>query len=216
MRSVEQEIPLFPIRSVLFPGVAIPMNVFEQRYRIMMEEVLAGDRTFGVVLIKTGQEVGGPATPMSVGTIARVEDLQGSQDGRMAFNALGQQRFRILELMHDRPFLRGRVELLAEDAAPVEAALVGQVREAFFAYLEALSGLAGGWLHEWCKAADGLVLSYLVAFYMQAMPHVKQGLLEAGDARKRLEEELKLLQQETELLHQAPSLRRRGPFFNVN
>ncbi|MBM3946714.1 MAG: hypothetical protein FJ315_04865, partial [SAR202 cluster bacterium] len=158
-------IPLFPIRAVLFPGVAIPMNVFEQRYRTMMEEVLAGDRTFGIVLIKTGLEVGGPATPMDVGTIASVEDLQRRQDGRMSFNALGRQRFRILELIHDRPYLRGRIKLLPVDEPPADATLVDHVRVSFFVYLEAAAGLTGGWLHEWCKAADGLALSYVVAYY---------------------------------------------------
>lgn len=216
MAANERELPLFPIRAVLFPGTAIPMNVFEQRYRIMMDGVLAGDRTFGIVLIRAGQEVGGPATPVDVGTVARVEGLQRRPDGTMTFNAVGGQRFRIRELLRDRPFLRGRVELLEEDASPIAQYLPAQVLEAFFAYLEAASGLTGGWLHEWCQAADAPTLSYVVAFYMQAMPQLKQRLLEQDSHQKRLEEELTLLKHETELLRQAPPSRGIGRSFNLN
>lgn len=216
MAANERELPLFPIRAVLFPGAAMPMNVFEQRYRVMMDEVLASDRTFGIVLIRAGQEVGGPATPVDVGTAARVEGLLRRPDGTMTFNAVGVQRFRIRALLNDRPFLRGRVELLEEDASPLPQALPGQVLGAFFAYLEAASGLTGGWLHEWCKAADAPTLSYVVAFYMQAMPWLKQRLLEQDSHQKRLEEELTLLKHETALLRQAPPSRGMGRPFNLN
>ncbi len=216
MAANEREIPLFPLRAVLFPGAAIPMNVFEQRYRTMMDEVLAGDSTFGIVLIRVGHEVGGPAVPVDVGTLARVEGLQRRPDGTMTFRAVGVQRFRIRELLRDRPFLRGRVELLEEDASPIRQELPGQVLEAFFAYLEAASGLTGGWLHEWCQAADAPTLSYVVAFYMRAMPQLKQGLLEQDSHQKRLEEELTLLKHETELLRQAPQSRGMERPFNLN
>ncbi|MSQ11234.1 MAG: hypothetical protein EXR48_00820 [Dehalococcoidia bacterium] len=216
MAPERRELPLFPLRSVLFPGTVIPMNVFEQRYRTMMADVLAGDGHFGIVLIKAGLEVGGPAMPMEVGTIAHVQDLERRPDGGMTFNAVGGSRFRILELLPPQPYLRGNAELLPEDTAEVPSGLVQQVRQAFYAYLEASSGLTGSWLHERCAQADGPALSYLVAFSMEALPPVKQWLLEMQGHQKRLDSELSLLQHETELLKQAPRSARMARFLNLN
>jgi Lon protease-like protein len=201
---------------VLFPTTVIPLNVFEPRYRQMMADVLEADGLFGIALIRAGSEVGGPAVPAATGTIASIHDLDRRPDGTMGFLALGGQRFRILELLTDKPYLRGRVDLLLEDTAEPPQSLVTEVRESFFAYLEATSGLSGGALHDRAREATGRELSYLVASAIEAVPSVRQELLETDGHQERLQRELTLLQEETRLLKETPRSARMARFFNLN
>ena len=98
------EIPLFPLRTVLFPGMALPLRIFEERYKVMMRELLAGDRRFGVLLIKEGQEIGGGALPFEVGTTAFIEQWEELQGGRYVLNAKGERRFRLGRMLDTRPY----------------------------------------------------------------------------------------------------------------
>ncbi|MQG76143.1 MAG: peptidase S16, partial [SAR202 cluster bacterium] len=81
MANVERELPLFPLGgTVLFPGMNLPLQIFEDRYLQMMTDISQDDSRFGVVLIKEGKEVGEPATPYDVGTIAQVVQREDSPD----------------------------------------------------------------------------------------------------------------------------------------
>jgi len=104
-------LPLFPLHTVLFPGQLLPLHIFEPRYRLMVTECLAGQSTFGVVLIQEGAEVGDEATPFDVGTTARIEQVNRLDDGRFNILCVGQARFRVLSLRHNRPYLSGDVDL---------------------------------------------------------------------------------------------------------
>ncbi|MDP6513158.1 MAG: LON peptidase substrate-binding domain-containing protein, partial [SAR202 cluster bacterium] len=72
MPSAERILPLFPLNSVLFPGASIPLQIFEDRYKQMLRDCLDADSRFGVVLIKSGREVGGSAEPHATGTVAQI------------------------------------------------------------------------------------------------------------------------------------------------
>lgn len=91
------EIPLFPLNAVLFPGGYLPLRVFEQRYMDMVTHALRDGTSFGICLITSGQEVGQPAIPQDVGTIARIGDWDMQQLGVLSIKVHGEQRFRILE-----------------------------------------------------------------------------------------------------------------------
>ena len=86
---------MFPLGTVVVPGMVLPLQVFEPRYREMLQHVLAGDRTFGVVLIERGSEVGGGDVRTDVGTLARVVRAEEQPDGRWAVVALGVGRIRV-------------------------------------------------------------------------------------------------------------------------
>ena len=73
--SADRWLPLFPLNLVLFPNASMPLHVFEDRYKLMMQDCLDGDSRFGVVLIKAGSEVGEPAIPHSVGTVAQIAQV---------------------------------------------------------------------------------------------------------------------------------------------
>jgi Lon protease-like protein len=91
------EIALFPLGSVLFAGGRLPLRIFEQRYMTMVKGCLRDGTAFGVCAIREGQEVGPPAVPYDVGTLARIGDWEMPQLGVLHVIAQGEERFRILE-----------------------------------------------------------------------------------------------------------------------
>lgn len=111
------ELPLFPLRAVLFPGRPLPLHIFEDRYRALLRDVLDTDRRFGVVAIRQGVEAAGDAEVFDVGTIAEVEGVEHHEDGRADITTRGVGRFRIVGLLHDRPYLRARVRPCADAGA---------------------------------------------------------------------------------------------------
>ena len=113
-------LPLFPLRTVLFPGGPLQLRIFEARYLDMVSLCLREDRGFGVCLIRQGSEVGEPAEPHAVGTVARIVDWDKRPDGLLGLTAVGERRFRI---RHREPGGKGLtwawVELL-EAGPPVQ------------------------------------------------------------------------------------------------
>ena len=94
---------MFPLQSVLLPGMPLPLHVFETRYRAMLETVLAGDQQMGVVLIERGREVGGGDVRCDVATMARVVEARRTDDGRLLVMALGDRRIRVRRWLPDDP-----------------------------------------------------------------------------------------------------------------
>jgi Lon protease-like protein len=135
-------LPLFPLHTVLCPGVALPLHIFEERYKVMVEECLADQNPFGVVLIREGREVGeGDLAVAEVGTLAEIREATRYPDGRFDLVTLGTQRFR-LESVRLAPgrFLVGEMEPLSEVLGAADRAqrLADQVSRRFIRYLELL------------------------------------------------------------------------------
>ena len=107
--------PLFPLNTVLFPGERLPLRIFERRYMDMASACLRDQAPFGVCLIREGKEVGEPATPHEVGTLARIVHWDMEQLGVLQIVAEGGQRFRILERRVENGLLRASTELLPVD-----------------------------------------------------------------------------------------------------
>jgi Lon protease-like protein len=112
-------IPLFPLRSVLFPGGRLPMRVFEQRYMDMVKVCLKETTSFGICLIARGDEVARPgqpaAAPHDVGTLAHITDWDMPQLGVLEIIAQGGDRFRVLRHWTEQSgLLRGEIELIAD------------------------------------------------------------------------------------------------------
>src|SRR5437773_5641479 len=133
-----RHLPLFPLNTVLFPGMGLPLHVFEERYRQMIGECLEADRCFGVCLIRYGSEVGGPAEPYLVGTQAEILAVRRLPDGRMNLVAAGRRRFRVVEITRWQPYILGEVAYLADDPATSAAGdLAHQVRDQLVGYMQA-------------------------------------------------------------------------------
>src|SRR5688500_16539615 len=108
---------MFPLGTVLFPSMLLPLHVFEPRYRQLTAECIEHDREFGVVLIERGHEVGGGDSRTSVGTLARIVQAQPFPDGRWALAAVGTSRIRVVEWLPDDPYPRAELEPLPDDPA---------------------------------------------------------------------------------------------------
>ncbi len=136
------ELPLFPLHTVLCPGVALPLKVFEDRYRAMVKRCLEQDKPFGVVLIRDGREVGTGATAIAtVGTIAEIREASKYSDGRYDLLVVGTRRFRIESVAVGRePYLVANVTELDEPVGDQELAerLTAEVTQRFVRYLALL------------------------------------------------------------------------------
>ena len=110
------ELPLFPLQTVLYPGLPIPLHVFEDRYRRMFKRILDGDRRFGVVAIVKGRDVDVGVTYHPVGCVAEVADVHRHADGRLDVVARGRSRFTIDGVVQAAPFIVAEVRELTEAA----------------------------------------------------------------------------------------------------
>ena len=135
-------LPLFPLNTVLFPGMQLKLHIFEERYKLMINSCLELKKDFGVVLIKEGREAfGRVATPHAVGCTAAISEVQRLPMGRMNITAVGQRRFRIKGIDRSQPYLLGDVEyfLPQEDKPEVIQRCVRLLRPMVIRYLETLS-----------------------------------------------------------------------------
>ena len=136
------DLPLFPLHTVLCPGVALPLHVFEERYKAMVERCLADERPFGVVLIREGRETGGGDLAVAgVGTVAQIREATRYSDGRFDLMTLGTQRFRLEGVDPEaEPYLVGQITPLGEVLGEAgRARLLGErVVQLFIRYLEML------------------------------------------------------------------------------
>ncbi|HEX6031472.1 MAG TPA: LON peptidase substrate-binding domain-containing protein [Tepidiformaceae bacterium] len=183
------EIPLFPLRSVLFPGMTLPLRIFEERYRVMVRELLESGGMFGVVLIKEGEEVGGGAIPHNVGTMAVIDQCEEVEGGRFVLTAKGRQRFRLLEMLPPRPYPYGIV-------APIEGTEPGNarrleraletVRATFPAYFRLALSLTDQWAKGLQLPAGPHELVDFLGPWLQVDEEVKQRLLEIETASERV------------------------------
>jgi uncharacterized protein len=107
---------MFPLGSVLFPTMVLPLHLFEPRYRALIRDVLDGDGEFGVCLIERGHEVGGGDVRSGVGTVARVHDAEELPDGRWAVVAVGDRRIEVERWLPDDPYPRAEVRDLPDPA----------------------------------------------------------------------------------------------------
>jgi Lon protease-like protein len=224
---VTDRLPLFPLSSALFPGLVLPLNVFEERYRALVGDLLAlpedAPRRFGVVAIRNGHEMAptgqeGVATgpmaglgddPMTAlygyGCVAEAAGIAERDDG-YELVATGTVRFRLLSVDASGDYLTGEVEEIRDGPVSGAAALTAEVTRAFGAYQKRLAGARERTLAAQEFPDDPTVLSYLIAAAVTAEVGVKQRLLEAPDAAARLTAELRLLRRETAIIDKLPSL----------
>ncbi|MGL4648017.1 MAG: LON peptidase substrate-binding domain-containing protein [Caldilineaceae bacterium] len=193
------ELPLFPLKNVvLFPGMMLPLHIFEMRYREMISECVEEKRQFGVVLIDEGREVGSSALPHMVGTAAGIKRVDKLEDGRMNIHTVGRQRFRVFELNQKRNFLQGMVKPfpIVNGSTARAAELAHQVRPRVVEYIELLSAASGQTLRLDRLPEDPTQLALMVAIALQINAEDKQVLLEKAGVPEMLAYELHLLSRE--------------------
>ncbi|GIF11943.1 LON peptidase substrate-binding domain-containing protein [Actinoplanes teichomyceticus] len=215
---MSDRLPVFPLSTVLFPGLVLPLHIFEERYRALVRELAARPAEppseFGVVTLRHGSEVApepgdgpapasapvGAADLFEVGCTAELRHVTELPDGRFDIMTVGRRRFRILDVAQgEEPYLTARVEWLPDDQLPDATAelLKPRVLTAFQHYLELLRPNA-----EILDQVpdDATVLSHLVAATAQLTLEERHLLLAAPDTTTRLRAELRLLNREAGLL----------------
>jgi uncharacterized protein len=194
-------IPLFLLRTVLFPHMPLSLHVFEDRYKQMLEDCLDSGQSFGVVAIKEGEEVGGEARPCEVGTLARIVSVERLDDGRMNLIISGASRFRVLREIPGKPYVQADVDYLEEEEPPADGTLSRRVKRAFEGYLAGLRRMAPNLSSVPAIPAEDEVLGYLVAAMVETPLDARQRLLEAQTPAERMEMELKILRFEADLVN---------------
>lgn len=176
--------PLFPLRTVLYPGGPLPLRIFEQRYLDMISRCLKEDSPFGVVLISEGSETG-RVTTCDVGTLARITDWYQGSDGLLGVTATGNERFRLIsERRQDDGLIVGQIEILP--ALPVLP-----LPEKYQPLAHILEGVIAdlGRLYEGLGRDydDAGWVSYRFAEILPISPEQKQICLESNDPIERIE-----------------------------
>jgi Lon protease-like protein len=179
------DLAIFPLNAVLFPGGLLPLRVFEQRYMDMAKGCLKDDRPFGVCLIRSGHEVGAPATPEPIGCTARIVEWDMQQLGVLSIKTVGEQRFRIRSARVTQAGLTmAEVEMLAQE----EDSILPVEFEACAALLKAVIDEHGAAIVTLPAQLDSA--SWVGARLTEILPvplGAKQKLLELGDAMQRIE-----------------------------
>ena len=206
MKILENDLPLFPLNAVLFPQARMPLHIFEPRYREMMNRCLEEELAFGVLLIKEGDEVGGPATPHEIGTLARIVDVARLEDGRMNIIVAGVTRFKLREQHTDRAYLTGRIQLLPDENVNLKkvervAQRTGELFEKYAAVVRSIAAVdEDAEKEELDLPKDPTVLSYAIAAGLPISMSDKQTLLATPTTLQRLRREAAYLERELELL----------------
>ncbi len=187
-----------PLNTVLFPGAPATVYIHEQRYRDMLEECLERDGLFGVALVRAGREVGGPAIPHEVGTVARVAEVTRLPDGSSVVLVQGGPRFRIHTIHRAAPVLRADVVILEDEdvITPADEGIIVRAREQLKELMRLVMTMMGARTVEPEVPEDPVDLSYAIAANLQTNFQTQQQMLEATSLACRLEIALPLLSRE--------------------
>lgn len=208
-------IPVFPLNTVLFPGVVAPLHIFEDRYRELMRDLLRlehpAERLFAVVAIREGYEVGarGAQSLHRIGTAVQLTSAERYDDGRYDIEVTGRHRVRLDRVDGSASYLRAECADLDQGRAEVEPAAAeegARTLAAFEEYRDLLSRLRGGPVLAGELPRDPEYLSYSLAATCLLSQAQRQELLEAGSAALRLRMLRRSLREEMRAMRALPSL----------
>jgi Lon protease-like protein len=207
-------LPIFPLNAVVFPGVTVPLHVFEDRYRALVHHLLTiaekPDRLFGIVAIREGYEVGahGVQSVHRVGCVVQMTSVEPYPDGRFDIEVVGRRRLRMDGLDTSGPYLVGDVETVEEppDTSAAAMAEATRTRETFEEYRRRLSDLRGDEVLDGTLPRDPMYLSYSLAATCLLTLQERQSLLESPSAIERLAMLRHTLHEEMRAMSAIPSL----------
>jgi Lon protease-like protein len=210
-------LPLFPLNLVAFPGMTVPLHVFEDRYRALVRHLLdvpePAERLFGIVAIREGYEVGSheARSMYRTGCVVQLVTAEEYDDGRFDIAAVGRHRMRVLSTDTEQPFLRGTVTSLAEPPGDDEARLATAERAArtlatFEEYRRVVGELRGGPVMTGGLPRDPELLSYALAATCSLTLPERQQLLESPSTVERLGLLGRMMREEIRAMQAIPSL----------
>ncbi|RNL86471.1 LON peptidase substrate-binding domain-containing protein [Halostreptopolyspora alba] len=212
---MSHRLPLFPLGSLLFPGLTMPLHVFEDRYRRLVTELMAlptdTPRQFGIVGIQLGHEVGELSARQlyEVGCVAELRDVHEHDDGRFDLVAVGGSRFRVDRVIDpddEHPYLRAETTFLPDELGPDPDSRAERVGRLFGVYCDRLNGIGVPAEPPDEFPTDPLPLSYAVSAAMVLDQRDRQELLAAEHAAARLDLAGALLRRENRILAELATL----------
>ena len=214
LRSVQVQLPIFPLNTVVFPGVTVPLHVFEDRYRALVHHLLTisekPERLFGIVAIREGYEVGshGVQSVHRVGCVVQMTSVDPYPDGRFDIEVVGRRRLRLDALDTSGSYLVGDVETVDENRidTPEGVHEAVRTRETFDEYRRRLSELRGDDVLDGELPRDPEYLSYSLAATCLLTLQERQALLEASGPLDRLVMLRLALHEEMRAMRAIPSL----------
>ncbi len=207
-----ERLPLFPLNTVLFPGLLLPLHVFEDQYRAMVRDVVAaaegGPPHFGVVAIKIGYEVGdhGGRTIHSFGCVAEINDLTANDEGTFDIVVRGTSRFRLNAVDRAGGYLVGTPKFVPETAGNGMQVAARRARRVFDDYREVVEAVRGIALLEGELPSNDMVLSYVLAATVVLELAQRQQLLETVTVTERLDALTALMLAEIQTISAVASL----------
>lgn len=206
------EIPIFPLYTVLYPEMILPLHIFEERYLDMINTCLRKYRKFGVVLIQFGKEhnadmktglhsLAGPySIPYSVGTVARISHCESQSNGTMNVIVTGDARFKIREISNKNAYQTAKVQIFTDKPDDTEEldTLYNEANDLFREYVHSMYILANRHISSIHLPEDPANLSFAIANALQIPLSEKQCLLEFNNTQDRLRYEIDILKNEIE------------------
>jgi Lon protease-like protein len=205
------ELPMFPLNTVLFPGVTVPLRVFEERYRALVTNLHEIDdpaeRLFGSVAIREGYEVGdhGAQSLFRVGVRLQLTEVIAHADGSFDIVAVARDRIRLNRLRPTSAYPVGEIDLLPDDDAEPDPAVTVLLRSMFDSYRDQVSGFSND-PHPGSLPKDPTWLAWALAASIPLPIPARQGLLEQHDPNLRIAHLVRLLREELNALAVIPSL----------
>ena len=207
-------LPIFPLNVVAFPGMSVPLHIFEERYRALVRHLLAlpdpADRVFGIVTIREGYEVGNHEahSMYRTGCLMQLTEAEPYEDGRFDVVAVGRGRVRVVATDAGEPFLRAEVHHLdtSEAPSPDTAREAARALALFGDYRAAVSGLRGDDVMVGPLPRDPEMLSYVLAATCSLTLPERQQLLESPSTAERLGLLRRLMRRELQAMAAIPSL----------
>ena len=209
MLAYDSNIPLFPLNVVLFPGMMLPLHIFEERYKTMTRECLGNGQPFGVVLTKVKQTPNIDIDEVyfdnlyNIGTTAHIAAVEHLKDGRMNLITVGQDRFIIKDIqLSQDDLLIGRVDPfpMPEDVSKRIDNLVQKLRPMVRRYINHLADASGEDLSGATLPTDPAALAYLAGTAVQGPLPEKQKLLAASSLLTLIANTVSMLDREDQIL----------------
>jgi Lon protease-like protein len=202
---------MFPLNTVVFPGMSLPLHVFEDRYRMLVRHLLTVDdpaaRVFGTVAIREGYEVGdhGAQSVYRVGCVLQLTEVDRREDGTFDIVAVARERLMLEEMSRGDEFPQGMVAVMPEPEVEVPIDVLDRARSTFTAFRAAMTELQGD-PFSGTLPRDPDCLAWTLSALTPLPMAERQSLLEAPDATERLQLVTRLLTEELRAINVIPSL----------
>ena len=202
---------MFPLNTVVFPGMSLPLHVFEDRYRMLVRHLLTVEdpaaRVFGTVAIREGYEVGdhGAQSVYRVGCVLQLTEVERRDDGTFDIVAVARERLMLEQMQRGDEFPQGVVAVMPEPQVEVPTDVLDRARSTFTAFRAAMTELQGD-PFSGTLPRDPDYLAWTLSALTPLPMAERQSLLEATDATERLELVTRLLTEELRAINVIPSL----------